>query len=211
MPSKRQVLDQLKRDELIVAVERFELPVDDRRRRNLLIEALASFREATLEEILGDLKRARLKELCRALGLENGGREKAVIIERLTRKGSATPRPAESVARRRATPARASTVKPAPAKTEPNNQIESRLWARPRFEVPEEPPKRPRRKPINIQDSYLFGSLKEGTVLAFALVTGKAIKGRIKRFDQYAVLIDDGTRETLIYKHAIVGITEMAG
>ena len=81
---------------------------------------------------------------------------------------------------------------------------------RSRSDVPHESRRRPRNKPINIQDSFLFGSLKEGEVLAFALVTGKAIKGRIMRFDRYAVLIEDGACETLIYKHAIVGITEAA-
>ncbi len=77
---------------------------------------------------------------------------------------------------------------------------------RPRFEGQ----KRPRNKPINIQDSFLFGSLKEGRTLAFALVTGKAIKGTIKRFDQYAVIVESGDQEILVYKHAIVGITEAA-
>ena len=125
MPSKRQVLDQLKRDELIAAVERFELPVADRRVRDLLIDALGSSRKASLADILGDLKRARLKELCRALGLDDGGREKTVIIERLGGKGPATPEPA---ARRRVTPAPASAVKAAPAEAEPDHKIESRLW-----------------------------------------------------------------------------------
>ncbi len=66
------------------------------------------------------------------------------------------------------------------------------------------------KKPINIQDSFLFGSLKEGKVLVFALVTGKQLKGQIKRFDRYAVVVDDGTQDVLLYKHAIVGITDMA-
>ena len=82
--SKRQILEQLKRDELIAAVERFELVVEDKRVRDLLIEALASSRKARIAEILGDLKRDRLKELCRTLDLDDSGREKAVIIERLT-------------------------------------------------------------------------------------------------------------------------------
>ena len=67
----------------------------------------------------------------------------------------------------------------------------------------------PSRKPINIQDSFLFGSLKEGKVLVFALVTGKQLKGQIKRFDRYAVVVDDGAQDVLLYKHAIVGITEV--
>ncbi len=79
-----------------------------------------------------------------------------------------------------------------------------------RFDVPDQPPRRLRSKPINIQDSFLFGSLKEGRILAFSLVTGKAIKGQIKRFDRYAVVVETGGLETLVYKHAIVGITEIA-
>ena len=82
---------------------------------------------------------------------------------------------------------------------------------RPDFEASEDrPPRPPRTKPINIQDGFLFGNLKEERVLAFALVTGKAIKGRIKRFDRYAVIVDTGSQEFLIYKHAIVAITETA-
>ncbi len=38
MPSKRRVLEELKRDELIAAVERFEFPVADRRVQDLLRE-----------------------------------------------------------------------------------------------------------------------------------------------------------------------------
>ncbi len=80
------------------------------------------------------------------------------------------------------------------------------LDSEPRFEER----RRPRTKPINIQDSFLFGSLKERRVLAFALVTGKAVKGRILRFDRYAVVVETGSEEMLIYKHAIVAITEVA-
>ncbi len=124
MPSKRRVLDQLKRDELLAAVERFELPVADRRRRDLLMEALASSRKATLTEVLGDLKRARLKQLCRGLGLDDGGRAKAPIIERLAGKGSPAPEPA-----RAASPAaKAALADTAAAVPLGENKIESRLW-----------------------------------------------------------------------------------
>ncbi len=126
MTSKRHVLDQLKRDELIAAVERFELPVADRRVRNLLIDALASSRKATLAEILGALKRARLKELCRALGLDDGGREKAVIIERLAGKAPAArpePRPRQ---KKRGRPPKATRSAPAAARAAdaPNHKME---------------------------------------------------------------------------------------
>ncbi len=71
------------------------------------------------------------------------------------------------------------------------------------------PRRAPAKRPINIQDSFLFGSLKEGKILVFALVTGKQLKGQIKRFDRYAVVVDDGKQDILVYKHAIVGITEI--
>ncbi|HEY9420009.1 MAG TPA: DNA methyltransferase, partial [Thermoanaerobaculia bacterium] len=84
MPSKRDVLEQLKRDELLAAIDRFGLEVHDRRARAGLIEALAGSRKAALAIILEDLPRTRLKEICRALELDDSGREKAVLIARLT-------------------------------------------------------------------------------------------------------------------------------
>ncbi len=101
--TKRQILEQLKRDELITAVERFELPVTDRRVRHLLVDALASSRKARVAEILGDLSRDRLKELCRSLGLEDRGRAKSELVDRLT--GKPAPPRSTSEARETAPPA----------------------------------------------------------------------------------------------------------
>lgn len=61
---------------------------------------------------------------------------------------------------------------------------------------------------INIQDGFLFQSLKEGKQMSFELVTGKRIEGRLKRFDRFAVVVETGAREILVYKHAIATITE---
>jgi len=83
MPTKREVLDQLKRDELLAAVDQLGLEVRDRRVRGELAEALAASRKAPLAEILGALPRVRLKEICRALALDDSGREKALLVERL--------------------------------------------------------------------------------------------------------------------------------
>jgi hypothetical protein len=38
--------------------------------------------------ILGELSRDRLKEVCRALGLDDGGREKSALVDRLAGNGS---------------------------------------------------------------------------------------------------------------------------
>lgn len=63
---------------------------------------------------------------------------------------------------------------------------------------------------INIQDGFLFQSLKEARQMAFELVTGKRIEGRLKRFDRFAVVVDTGGQELLVYKHAIATISEVA-
>ena len=88
MPSKREIITLLKRDELNEVVDRFELDVADRRAKDGLVDAVAASRTATLDALLGGMKRERLKELCRALGLDDAGKEKAEIVERLTGRGS---------------------------------------------------------------------------------------------------------------------------
>ena len=96
MPTKRDVLAHLTLAELLAVADRFGLPVADRRAREGLEGAVASSKKATLAEILPGYSRDRLKELCRALGLDDGGKEKAPIVERLLgakAQGEATPRP----------------------------------------------------------------------------------------------------------------------
>src|SRR5262245_35323555 len=84
MPHKRDVLQILTRDELLAVVDRFELSVADRRAKDGLIEAVAASKKATLLEVLPELSRDRLKELCRSLELDDAGREKNALVERLT-------------------------------------------------------------------------------------------------------------------------------
>jgi len=83
MPSKRDALSLLTRDELLAVVDRFELPIADRRVKDQLIEAIGPSKRATLDEALADCSRDRLKELCRALGLDDGGKEKAALVDRI--------------------------------------------------------------------------------------------------------------------------------
>jgi type I restriction enzyme M protein len=84
MTTKRETLDLLTRDELLAAVDRFALSIPDRRAKAGIVDALASSKKATLSEVLAELSRDRLKELCRALGLDDSGREKAALVERLS-------------------------------------------------------------------------------------------------------------------------------
>ena len=64
-------------------VDYYELEVADRRVKAQFVDALAGSRSARVDEILADLSRDRLKELCRALGLDNSGRKKVDLVARL--------------------------------------------------------------------------------------------------------------------------------
>lgn len=59
---------------------------------------------------------------------------------------------------------------------------------------------------INIQDGYLFQSLKDGRPMSFDLIDGTRLEGRLRRFDRFAIVVDTGEAELLVYKHAIAMI-----
>src|SRR4051812_29018704 len=84
MPTKRDVLALLSRDELLVVADRFELSVADRRVKDQLVDTVVSSKKAALAEVLPALSRDRLKDVCRALGLDDTGKEKATLVDRLT-------------------------------------------------------------------------------------------------------------------------------
>lgn len=83
MPTKRAILEQFSRDELLKVLDSYELSVADRRIRSDLVQAIAGSRRASIAEILSWLGRERLKEICRGLGIGDGGREKQAIVDRL--------------------------------------------------------------------------------------------------------------------------------
>jgi type I restriction enzyme M protein len=87
LPSKRSLLSQLTLAELQAIASRYVLPVLDRRVRDQLVEAAAKSRKVAVADLLTEFTRDRLKELCRAFELDDGGKEKAVLIERLTGSG----------------------------------------------------------------------------------------------------------------------------
>ena len=83
MPTKRTVLAELTAEELRANADYYELDVADRRVKAQLVDALAGSRSAPVEEILAALSRGRLKELCRAFGLDDSGRKKVDLVARL--------------------------------------------------------------------------------------------------------------------------------
>lgn len=63
---------------------------------------------------------------------------------------------------------------------------------------------------INIQDGFLFQHLKSGESIVVQLTTGERLQGQLKRFDRFAVVLQLGDREALVYKHGIVSIATSA-
>ena len=137
MPTKRAILDHLTAKELRAAVDGHELHVDDRRVKAQLVDALAGSRKVGLTEVLPELSRNRLKELCRVFGLDDSGRKKADIVARLAGAGAesksdgprAKPAAAGSVAARPATPRLAAGVASPKAETQAaTTGHEAELW-----------------------------------------------------------------------------------
>ena len=127
MPTKRAILSKLTRDELRICVDYYELDVYDRRVRTELIDALAGSRRAPLDEMLWELSRDRLKELCRAFDLDDSGRKKGDLVERLISR-TAAPKKARDAARAATSEPAVETPDP-PAETLGVAQLERYLWS----------------------------------------------------------------------------------
>ncbi|HRI10832.1 MAG TPA: SAP domain-containing protein, partial [Nannocystaceae bacterium] len=82
-PSKRSVLGVLTRQVLLDLADAFAIEVARAAAKPDLIDALAAAKRAPLPKLLDRLRREDLKEICRAHGLDDSGREKALIRERI--------------------------------------------------------------------------------------------------------------------------------
>ena len=60
---------------------------------------------------------------------------------------------------------------------------------------------------INLQDNFLNQARKENVPVTIHLVNGFQLKGMIRGFDQFTVVIDSMGRQQLIFKHAISTVT----
>ncbi|HBI04911.1 MAG TPA: RNA chaperone Hfq [Paenibacillaceae bacterium] len=56
---------------------------------------------------------------------------------------------------------------------------------------------------INIQDTFLNHLRKENVPVTIYLVNGFQLRGLIKAFDNFTVVIDTEGKQQLVYKHAI--------
>lgn len=57
--------------------------------------------------------------------------------------------------------------------------------------------------PQNIQDAFLNTARRERSTVTIYLLHGAKLSGRIKSFDKFSVLLESGSQEQLIFKHAI--------
>ena len=60
---------------------------------------------------------------------------------------------------------------------------------------------------VNIQDSFLNAARKDNVPITIHLVNGFQLKGNIRSFDQFTIIIDSMGKQQMIYKHAVSTIT----
>lgn len=58
-------------------------------------------------------------------------------------------------------------------------------------------------KSINLQDTYLNQLRKNSTFVTVFLLNGFQLKGTIRSYDNFTVLLEADGKQHLIYKHAI--------
>jgi len=56
---------------------------------------------------------------------------------------------------------------------------------------------------INLQDLFLNKVRKENIAITIFLINGYQIKGYVKGFDNYTIIMDSDGKQQLIYKHAV--------
>lgn len=60
---------------------------------------------------------------------------------------------------------------------------------------------------INLQENFLNTARKENVPVTIHLVNGFQLKGMIRGFDQFTVVLDSMGRQQMVFKHAISTIT----
>lgn len=61
----------------------------------------------------------------------------------------------------------------------------------------------------NLQDIFLNGARKNRIPVTIYLTNGFQLKGMVKGFDSFTVVLDSEGKQMLVYKHAITTITPL--
>lgn len=56
---------------------------------------------------------------------------------------------------------------------------------------------------INIQDTFLNKVRKDNSLITIYLINGFQLKGKVKAFDNYTIVLESDGNQNMIYKHAI--------
>lgn len=62
-------------------------------------------------------------------------------------------------------------------------------------------------KNINLQDSFLNQARKNNVSVTVYLINGFQLKGLVRGFDNFTVILENDNKQQLVYKHAISTIT----
>ena len=67
-------------------------------------------------------------------------------------------------------------------------------------------------KPLNLQDNFLNQIRKENKAVSIHLLNGFQMKGYVRGFDNFTVILEVPGKQNLIYKHAIstIAATKLA-
>ncbi|PHG57785.1 RNA chaperone Hfq [Bacillus toyonensis] len=68
---------------------------------------------------------------------------------------------------------------------------------------PQEMQKEGMRKNVSLQDQLLQEAVQKKKSITLILVNGFHIKGMLKGYDMYAILLESEGNQQLVYKHAI--------
>ncbi|MFA9557997.1 RNA chaperone Hfq [Evansella sp. AB-rgal1] len=60
-----------------------------------------------------------------------------------------------------------------------------------------------KQQPVNIQDQFLNQLRKENIPVTVFLTNGFQLRGFVKSFDNFTVILDTDGKQQLVYKHAI--------
>lgn len=60
---------------------------------------------------------------------------------------------------------------------------------------------------INLQDTFLNQVRKENVAVTIFLVNGFQLKGMVKGFDNFTVMLESEGKQMMVYKHAISTIS----
>jgi host factor-I protein len=58
----------------------------------------------------------------------------------------------------------------------------------------------------NIQDTFLNHARREKAAITIYLLSGVKLTGHLRSFDKYSVVLEAGSQEQLIFKHAISSV-----